>query len=180
MLAHMSEEANAIVTRGDPAAQRIETRTAFARYCGQGYEIPVEVPVGALTGDDHALLQAAFETVYRGQYGGVVAALPVEILTWRVSVSTRPRSTPSRVEPDGGRDMAPVLWRHVLDPASGKVLSYSQLRRDDLRPGDRIKGPALIIEDETTTVISPSFDAVIDARGYIVLTRIAAKDGITS
>ena len=76
--------------------------------------------------------------------------------------------------------MAPSLRRHVLDPASGKVVSYRLLRRADLRPGDRIKGPALIVEDETTTVISPSFDAVIDAREYIVLTRIAAKDGITS
>jgi N-methylhydantoinase A len=180
MLAQMSEEANAIVARGDAAAQRIETRTAFARYCGQGYEIPVEVPVRALTGDDHTLLQAAFEAVYRGQYGGVVAALPVEILTWRVSVSTQLRSIPSRVETDGGRDIAPTVWRHVLDAASGQVLSYGQLRRADLRPGDRIKGPALIIEDETTTVISPSFDAVIDARGYIVLTRTAVKDGITS
>ena len=180
MLAHMSDEAHAIVSRGDPAAERIETRTAFARYCGQGYEIPVDVPVGALTAVDRELLQAAFETVYRGQYGGVVAALPVEILTWRVSVSTRPRTMPAKVEPDGGRAITPTLWRRVLDPASGITLSYGQSRRADLRPGDRIEGPALIVEDETTTVISPRFDAVIDARGYIVLTRNSAQGGITS
>jgi N-methylhydantoinase A len=179
MLAHMSDEAHAIVSRGDPAAERIETRTAFARYCGQGYEIPVEVPGRTLTAADRESLQTAFEMVYRGQYGGVVAALPVEILTWRVSVSTRPRTTPAQLEPDGGRAMTPTLWRQVLDPASGATLSYGQLRRADLRPGDRIKGPALIVEDETTTVVSPRFDAVIDARGYIVLTRTSAKDGMT-
>jgi N-methylhydantoinase A len=180
ILSHMSEEAHGIVARGDPTAERIETRTAFARYCGQGYEIPVEVPVRGLTVVDRELLQAAFETVYRGQYGGVVAALPVEILTWRVSVSTRPRTLPAKVEPDGGRDITPTLWRPVLDPASGVTLSYGQLRRADLRPGDRIKGPALIVEDETTTVVSPRFDAAIDARGYIVLTRTSAQDGITA
>jgi hypothetical protein len=38
----------------------------------------------------------------------------------------------------------------------------------------------LIVEDETTTVVSPRFDAVIDARGYIVLTRTSAQDGMTS
>ena len=180
MLSHMSDAANGVVARGDPAAQRIETRTAFARYCGQGYEIPVEVPIRALTAADRDLLQAAFEAVYRGQYGGVVAALPVEILTWRVSVSTRARSTPSMIEAEGGRDIKPTVWRSVLDPASGSILSFGQLRRADLGPGDRVKGPALIVEDETTTVISPRFDAMIDARGYIVLTRITATDGMTS
>jgi N-methylhydantoinase A len=180
MLTQMSAEANAIVARGDPAAQRTETRTAFARYCGQGYEIPVEVPVRKLGTADRELLQAAFEAVYRGQYGGVVAALPVEILTWRVSVSTQARTTPMVAEPDGGRDIAPSLWRQVLDPASGTILAYGQVRRDDLQPGDRIKGPALIVEDETTTVVSPRFDAIIDARGYIVLNRTIAQDGTQS
>ncbi len=180
MLEQMSDEAHGIVAQGDPIAERIETRTAFARYCGQGYEIPVEVPVRGLSAIDRELLQAAFETVYRGQYGGVVAALPVEILTWRVSVSTRPRTMPAKIEPDGCRDVTSALWRPVLDPASGTTLSYGQLRRADLLPGDRIKGPALIVEDETTTVVSPRFDAVIDARGYIVLTRTSGQDGIIS
>jgi N-methylhydantoinase A len=83
-------------------------------------------------------------------------------------------------EPDGGRDIAPSLWRQVLDPASGTILAYGQVRRDDLQPGDRIKGPALIVEDETTTVVSPRYDATIDGRGYIVLNRTIAQDGTRS
>jgi N-methylhydantoinase A len=59
----------------------------------------------------------------------------------------------------------------VRDPASGETLAFGQFRRADLRPGDRIAGPALIVEDETTTVVSPSFDAMIDAGEAIVLTR---------
>jgi N-methylhydantoinase A len=38
-------------------------------------------------------------------------------------------------------------------------------------PGDVIAGPALIIEDETTTFVAPNWDARIDGLGYIVLTR---------
>jgi len=178
MLTRMSEEAHAIVARGDPVAEGIETRTAFARYRGQGYEIPVDIPVRALAPDDRDLLLAAFEAVYRAQYGGVVSALPVEILTWRVSVSTGARAEPGAVEPAETRIVMPERWRRVLDPACGEALSYGQLRRTDLRPGDRIKGPALIVEDETTTVISPSFDAAIDARGYIVLTRKSTEGGM--
>ncbi len=178
MLAHMSAEAHAIVSRGDPTADRTETRTAFARYRGQGYEIPVDIPVRALTPADRNSLQTAFETVYRAQYGGVVAALPVEILTWRVSVATRARSTPEMVEPAESRTVTPELRRRVLDPASGDILSYGQFRRAELSPGDRIVGPALIVEDETTTVVSPAFDAAIDARGYIILTRMRGQEGI--
>jgi N-methylhydantoinase A len=173
MLAGMSGEAHGIVARGDPTAARIETRTAFARYSGQGYEIPVDIPVRKLAQPDREMLQSAFESVYRAQYGVIVPALPVEILTWRVAVATQPRPQPTLPEPAETRAVTPATWRPVLDPASGETLSFGQVRRGDLRPGDRIRGPALIVEDETTTVVSPSFEAAIDAHGYIVMTRIA-------
>ena len=43
--------------------------------------------------------------------------------------------------------------------------------RGDLAPGARISGPAVIAEDETSTVVSPGFDASIDRFGYIELIR---------
>lgn len=43
--------------------------------------------------------------------------------------------------------------------------------RADLAPGARIKGPAVIAEDETSTIVSLRFDARIDRFGYIELTR---------
>jgi N-methylhydantoinase A len=43
--------------------------------------------------------------------------------------------------------------------------------RQDLAPGAVIPGPAVIVEDETSTIVSRSFDARIDALGYIELTR---------
>ena len=46
--------------------------------------------------------------------------------------------------------------------------------RDRLKPGARIGGPAVIVEDETSTVVTPAFDAAIDGRGAIVLTRRGA------
>jgi N-methylhydantoinase A len=43
--------------------------------------------------------------------------------------------------------------------------------RPDLAPGARVSGPAVIAEDDTSTVVSPIFDARIDRFGYIELTR---------
>jgi len=48
--------------------------------------------------------------------------------------------------------------------------------RASLAPGDRIYGPALIVEDETTTVVAPSFDATVNALGYLVLERTRTPD----
>ncbi len=42
----------------------------------------------------------------------------------------------------------------------------------DLKPGMNIEGPALIVEDETTTVVAPSFAATVNAVGYLVLERM--------
>jgi N-methylhydantoinase A len=43
-------------------------------------------------------------------------------------------------------------------------------KREDLISGDFIAGPALIIESQTTTLVSPAFDATLDRVGNIVLT----------
>jgi N-methylhydantoinase A len=40
-----------------------------------------------------------------------------------------------------------------------------------LKPGARIGGPALVVEDETTTVVAPTFSAIVNAIGYLVLER---------
>ena len=40
-----------------------------------------------------------------------------------------------------------------------------------LAPGMRIDGPAVIVEDETTTLVPASFGAEINASGYIVMER---------
>jgi len=64
----------------------------------------------------------------------------------------------------------PVGRRSLFDPA-GEAIEASLHRRCDLRPGARIFGPAIITEDETSTVVSPSFEAHVNGFGYIELRR---------
>ena len=59
----------------------------------------------------------------------------------------------------------------LFDPASGKFLDAPVYRRSELAPGACVRGPAVIAEDDTSTVVSPAFDAQIDKFGYIELTR---------
>jgi N-methylhydantoinase A len=171
----MSAAAHALVIEGAGGRDRVETRSCLARYVGQGYEIPVAVPTRALADGDEATLLQAFEAAYRDQYGGVTIALPIEILTWRISVQTAPEPAARHAAPAAARDVPAATFRDVVDPASGERQPFGLFDREALAPGDRLAGPALVMERETTTVVSPAFDAEIDGAGYIVLTRRSSK-----
>ena len=171
VLAEMSETAHGLVRQGAPAAERVERRTAYARYVGQGYEISVEIPARKLGDGDEQVLLEIFESAYRRQYGRTIPQLPIEILTWRVNVSAG-GWRPQLREPVGRRrEVTPSVWREVFDPASGAVRSYGVVRRETLSPGDWLQGPLLVVEDQTTTVAPAAFDVSVDAYGYLVLDR---------
>ena len=59
----------------------------------------------------------------------------------------------------------------MFDPDTGELAEVPIYWREDLAPGATIRGPAVIAEDETSTVVSPRFDARIDRFGYIELVR---------
>jgi N-methylhydantoinase A len=69
---------------------------------------------------------------------------------------------------------APARSRPVFDPESGEFVEVAIYDRRDLRPGAFVPGPAVIVEDETSTVVGRLFDARIDAFGYIELIRRGA------
>jgi N-methylhydantoinase A len=171
LCAEMRVEAEAIVRRGAPGAALTEQRSAFMRYRGQGHEIAVVLPVRAFAADDRSVIAGLFEAAYRKLYSRAIPGVEIEILSWVVSVTA----------PAGGRLSDPLeellsrpqprAHRPVLDPGLGEFRDVPIYWRADLAPGAQIKGPAVIAEDETSTVVSPLFDARIDAFGYIELVR---------
>ncbi|WP_292635898.1 hydantoinase/oxoprolinase family protein [Novosphingobium sp.] len=171
LLDEMAGEARNLVSAGAPGAKQTEKRVCLARYQGQGYEIPFEFPARTLGPGDIAVLREAFEQAYRAQYGGMVLDLPIEMLTWRVTVGAGGFASEAAAAEATPRDAAPVGSRKVIDPATGEALDFALYAREEMRPGDRFSGPALVAERETTTVVSPRFDGRMDERGYLVLTR---------
>ncbi len=173
----MRDEAEAIVRRGEPDAALTETRSAFMRYRGQGHEIAVPVPARAYRTEDAAELLAAFEAAYRRLYSRVIPGVEVEVLSWVLLLSG-----PVPHQDDAGdaplapaSHPAPVRHRAVFDPDSADFIEVAIYERTALVPGAVIPGPAIIVEDETSTVISGAFDASIDASGYIGMVRRSAR-----
>ena len=130
------------------------------------------LPTRSLHDEDAALLHAAFEQEYRRLYSRVIPGVEVEALSWVLLLSAPPPSqadTPAPPpEPYGP---APASLRPLFAPDSGEFIDVAIHQRRDLRPGALIPGPAVIAEDETSTVVSRLFDAKIDRFGYIELIR---------
>jgi N-methylhydantoinase A len=171
LLAAMRAEAEGIVRRAAPVAPLQEQRSAFMRYRGQGHEIAVALPVREFTPADRSSIRELFEAAYRRLYSRAIPGVEIEILSWVVAVSAPSEGhlgTPAAERPSQPK---PLARRPIFDPESAEFRDVDLYWRADLAPGARISGPAVIAEDETSTVVSPRFDARIDRFGYIELTR---------
>ena len=171
IFADMRQEAEDVVRLGAPDAELVETRTAYMRYRGQGHEISVQLPSRAFTADDVTMLQELFDTSYAAHFTRIIPNLNVEILTWTLTLATE------RVLPQSGaavsESVAPTgsETRAMFDPASGTTVQAKLVRRDTLAPGNCLDGPAILTEDETSTVVPPNYRVMINALGEIELLR---------
>jgi N-methylhydantoinase A len=170
LFADMRAQAEAIVRSGAGAATLTETRHAFMRYRGQGHDVSVPLPVRSYGSDDGETLAKAFEGAYSTLYSRVIPGVDIEVVSWVLSLSAPVETVVQPAQPVAPYFPDPVGRRALLD-AAGETIEASLHRRVDLRPGARIFGPAIITEDETSTVVSASFEAHVNGFGYIELRR---------
>ena len=171
IFADMRQEAEDVVRLGAPDAELVETRTAYMRYRGQGHEISVQLPSRPFTADDVTMLQELFDTSYAAHFTRIIPNLNVEILTWTLTLATE-RSLPQAAA-TVSESAAPIgsETRAMFDPASGTTVEAKLVRRDTLAPGHCLDGPAILTEDETSTVVPPNYRVMINALGEIELLR---------
>lgn len=148
--------------------------TAYMRYAGQGWEIPVSLPDRHFTEDDKQIIMDAFRKRYAQFFGRPIEGPEIEFVTWSVKVQ--------EVKPEvekfdvvlNGKPVNVTETRAVFDPASGKELETAIIPRHTLSAGDEITGPAVIVEDETSTIVTSLFDAVIQNDGTILIKKKGA------
>jgi N-methylhydantoinase A len=169
--ATMRAEAEAVVRLGAPDEPLVETRGAFMRYRGQGHEIMVPVPGRTFEANDGAALTEWFEAAYQALFSRTIPNLGVEVLTWTLSLATDRTGTESARQPQAAHRPEPEGQRRLFDPASGDWVEAAVYSRADLRPGAKVPGPAMIIEDETTTLVTNGFAATVNPLGQIIMTR---------
>ena len=170
----MEREAGDFVRMGAGDAPTKGHLTAFMRYSGQGWEIPVPLERRRFTRGSVPEIQAAFESAYRTRFGRAIEGLSVEITNWSLTVATEaPQLQPVAAATEG--TAAPVeRERDMFDAALRTTVSAAEVLRGDLGPGRCADGPAIIVEDETSTIVTSAFRAVGQRDGSILLLRKGA------
>jgi N-methylhydantoinase A len=151
--------------------------TAFMRYAGQGWEIPVPMPDRPFRDEDAEHIQKVFQEEYARYFGRAIDAmgdLEIEIVTWSVKAQDEQAASPPQTLEERGALVSSSKRRAVFDPATGSALESAIFERTALARGARIEGPAVIVERETATVVTTPFDAVIQGDGSILLIRKGA------
>ena len=178
MFAEMEKDAVDVVRLGASNAPITIGRSADMRYAGQGHEILVQLPDGPFNAASVAELRKRFEAGYRTLFNRVVPGVDVEVTGWilRAEAPAPGRAIdrgPADTQAEARRSLS-VGSRTLFNPAQRDFQDVPVYQRNELATGSAVQGPAIIAEDETTTVVTAGFTARIEPSGAIRLTAKAA------
>ncbi len=155
---------------GMPASGIALVASADCRYRGQGYELNVPLRTTSVRG--LRSLRRSFDEQHRSAYGHASADEPVELVAVRLAGFGTPRShEPAKIPRGGVRPRAEAFTgeRRVLLPNERRPLRVPVLQRHSLRAGNRIEGPAIVEQMDSTTLLLPDQRARVDDHGNIWL-----------
>lgn len=172
VFAELTEQASAWFTEENIGEDRRSLiRRIEMRYAGQNYELPVDVPDGAL--DDEAIgsLIEGFQRAHDRMYGYSARNEVVEAVTFRVqAIATVPRADLRRSTFEGRKvEDAVIGYRDVYLPEEGDYTPCPIYDRSLLDVGHRIVGPAVIEQMDTTTLLLPSDVCIVDDLRNLVI-----------
>jgi N-methylhydantoinase A/oxoprolinase/acetone carboxylase beta subunit len=145
------------------------TRSVDARYVGQGYELTVPVPGGALDAAALDRVRASFDEIYAARYGYAQPNEPVEVVTWKLSaIGGAPRIALPKTA------TGPVSGglkgrRRAYFPEAGGWVDCPIYDRYKLVAGMQLAGPAIVEERESTSVLPPGVLATVDEYANLIV-----------
>jgi N-methylhydantoinase A len=130
------------------------------RYVGQSYELTVGLAHGA---DPRDLFHRRYEQVY----GYHDPQSPIEVLQLRL-LARVPNPVPG-LGLLNGKERPPASRPSHRRPLvhGGQRLEVPVYRRADLVPNERLAGPAVVTQYDTTIFVTPGFDFWLDGYGNI-------------
>src|SRR6058998_723258 len=168
MYDEMSAQAIAVVQESAVTGEVKVTRSADARYVGQGYEVTVPVPAGRL--DPAALdrVRASFHEIYAARYGYANPGEPVEVVTWKLSAAGGSPHIALAKAAAGAADARRKATRRAYFPEARGYTDTPVYDRYALAAGTSLTGPAIIEERESTTVLPPGVTATVDEYANLI------------
>ncbi len=163
---------NEMKAEGFLAEQLKIDRSLDMRYEGQSYEL--NIPYSTERHDYSNAVETlikSFHAAHEQRFGYARTNAPVEIVNLRLTATGETDKPSIQPLPIADADASEAFTGQSLVMFDGEALRTDFYRREALRPGNQISGPAIITEFSATTVLPPNFSAVVDTYQNLVLTR---------
>ena len=156
------------------AEQRIE-KIAECRYQGQGFELRGAMPDSPLTLDNRSALLSSFHERHRRDYGHAFEDQEVEVITLRVTASagTGALRWPGAAPGKGGNPREALLYTRATTFDDGTTHDTPRFDRSALGASQRIDGPAVVVQTDSTTLVPPGHEAVVARSGNLHVREAA-------
>ncbi|NNM75271.1 hydantoinase/oxoprolinase family protein [Enterovirga aerilata] len=146
--------------------------SAEMRYRGQSFEIDTPLDQAAIEAGDLEALGRAFHAEHERIYGHSDPHAAIQVVTVRLVISgkTRKPEIPKReLQPGPARRAGEI--EVYLDGSKRRIGLY---HRKELVPGQTLDGPAVVAQDDCTTVVPPGFTLAVDAFANLRITAAGA------
>lgn len=143
--------------------------SADMRYLGQSFEIETPLELTILRSVDTAAIVRAFHEEHKRLYGHADDKAAVQMVNLRMVISG---ATPKPQLMKIAAANAPAQHRFTVQGwFGGQEWKTAVYHRSDLAAGHQLQGPCIIAQDDTTTIVPPGFNIVVDIFGNLVITR---------
>lgn len=168
-----AEALSSLIESGATRDDIVFERSADMRYAGQFYEIPSPIPTGRLGPAQLSDIIDAFYKSYEKAFSRYMTDAPVQALTWRLRAHC---PAPSIAVTYAGKEKTDEIealkgHRKAYFPEQKQFVECPVYERYRLRPGVKLKGPAILEERESTTIIGVDAEVFVDERLNLIIER---------
>src|SRR5215218_141451 len=160
-----------LADQGLPREQQTVIHQVDVRYHGQGFEIPVVVDPGWLDEPDGAFghLGETFDAEHNRLFSFLLG-VDHELVNARATVTgPKPDVAPVRLADGDGDPSAALVTEHPIH-VGGEQVAANVYDRARLRAGDVVRGPAIVTEMDSTTLVLPGHAATVHPSGSLLIT----------
>ncbi len=158
-----------LVEEGLPADSMVSRRFLDVRYVGQSFELTVDCPSLTGRGDLTRSIASEFYAAHLQRFGYADRALPVEVVNLRLKLELAVDKPLLEPAADCGSDSSHAAVGNVEVVFAQGAVDTALYDRDRLQTGNRIAGPALLLQLDTTIVVPPEWAGEVDPYGNLLL-----------
>jgi N-methylhydantoinase A len=171
LIQELGSEAERFARAGTPDGELNREIKAYMRYEGQGWEIVVNLPKREFVDGDDQEIRRLFEDEYRRLFGRSLEGLDIEIMNWSVQASSPLAAVEPVKQLSNTTTLKTDIKRNIFDAREQIFVEAGVYERESMEVGNEVTGPAIIVENETTTIVTSGYKATMQEDRCLLMQR---------